>query len=132
MNEYRLYRADSEKPVFILSLSADSIRKCWIIPSNDHTDFRNFNRIAVELAVSEVIELESKGIAEFNGMIISQDHLVEGSQVRINILRSDKIEFSLDDPDISYLYGNYVLHVQSWGRHTCRKIWVLIPAKGKK
>ena len=126
MNSTRRYsvrKIVSETTCFVLSLELADGHRHWVFPNAGWMDKR-------QKAVG--IELEENDLWAFlcgQSCSAKTDFSVSGRYVS-GYEGPAKLSFRLDDSPL--LKGDYVLLSPSWGRHLRRKMWLLIPALGRK
>lgn len=120
---YSVRKIVSETTCFVLSLELSDGHRHWVFPNAEWMDKR-------EKAIG--IEFEENDLWTFLcGQCCSAkaDFSVSGRYVPSHEGLS-KLSFNLDGSPL--LWGNYVLLSPSWGRHSKRKMWLLIPSSGRE
>lgn len=120
---YSVRKIVSETTCFVLSLEFKDGYRHWVFPNAEWMDKR-------EKAIG--VEFEENDIWPFlRGQCCSAkaDFSVSGRYV-LNYQGLSKLALRLDDSPL--LWGNYVLLSPSWGRHSERKMWLLIPSSGRE
>ncbi len=120
---YSVRKIVSQTTCFVLSLELKEGRRHWVFPNAGWMDKR-------QKAVG--IEFEENDLWAFlRGQCRSAkaDFSVSGKYVSGREGPS-RLSFRLDGPRL--LQGNYVLLSPSWGRHSKRKMWLLIPSSGRE
>jgi hypothetical protein len=120
---YSVRKIVSETTCFVLSLELKDGRRHWVFPNAGWMDKRQ-KAIGVEF-----------GETDLWAFLLAQSHSakadfsVSGKYVS-GREGSSRLSFRLDGPAL--LQGNYVLLSPSWGRHSKRKMWLLIPSSGRE
>ena len=120
---YSVRKIVSETTCFVLSLELKDGYRHWVFPNAEWMDKR-------EKAIG--IEFEENDIWPFlRGQCCSAkaDFFVSGRYVSSHE-GAYRLSFRLDG--LPLLQGSYVLLSPSWGRHSKRKMWLLIPASGRE
>lgn len=120
---YSVRKIVSETTCFVLSLELKDGYRHWVFPNAEWMDKR-------KKAIG--IEFEENDLWLFlRGQCCSAkaDFFVSGSYVSSHEGPS-RLSFRLDA--LPLLWGNYVLLSPSWGRHSERKMWLLIPSSGRE
>ncbi|MCY3825814.1 MAG: hypothetical protein OXG10_00300 [Candidatus Dadabacteria bacterium] len=108
---------------FVLSLELKDGRRHWVFPNAGWMDKR-------QKAMG--IEFEENDLWAFlfrQSCSAKADFSVSGRYV-LRRESSCRLSFRLDGPKL--LQGSYVLLSPSWGRHSKRKMWLLIPSSGRE
>ena len=120
---YSVRKIVSETTCFVLSLELKDGHRHWVFPNAGWVDKRQ-KAIGIEFEENDLWvflcgqSCSAKADFSVSGKYVSEH---EGPA---------KLSFRLDDSPM--LQGNYVLLSPSWGRHSERKMWLLIPASGRK
>lgn len=120
---YSVRKIVSETTCFVLSLELKDGYRHWVFPNAEWMDKR-------EKAIG--VEFEENDIWLFlRGQCCSAkaDFFVSGRYVSSHE-GAYRLSFRLDG--LPLLQGSYVLLSPSWGRHSKRKMWLLIPASGRE
>ena len=120
---YSVRKIVSETTCFVLSLELKDGHRHWVFPNARWMDKR-------EKAIG--IEFEENDLWPFlcgQSSVAKADFFVSGRYVSSHE-GSFRLSFNLDDSPL--LWGNYVLLSPSWGRHSKRNMWVLIPSSGRE
>ncbi|MDE0159894.1 MAG: hypothetical protein OXI02_06510 [Candidatus Dadabacteria bacterium] len=120
---YSVRKIVSETTCFVLSLELKDGHRHWVFPNAEWMDKRE-KAIGIEFGENDLW-------AFLCGQCRSAkaDFSVSGRYVS-NYQGSSKLSFYLDDSPL--LRGDYILLSPSWGRHSKRKMWVLIPSSGRE
>ena len=120
---YSVRKIVSETTCFVLSLELSDGRRHWVFP-NAEWMYKRKKAIGIEFEENDLW-------AFLRGQCCSAraDFSVSGSYLPRHE-DSSKLSFRLDDSPL--LEGNYVLLSPSWGRHSERKMWLLIPVSGRE
>ncbi len=119
---YSVRKIVSKTTCFVLSLELTDGYRHWVFPNARWMDKR-------KKAIG--IEFEEDDLWPFlcgQSSAAKADFFVSGRYVSSHQGPS-RLSFRLDASPI--LWDNYVLLSPSWGRHSKRKMWLLIPASGR-
>ena len=120
---YSVRKIVSETTCFVLSLELTGGYRHWVFPNAGWIDKRQ-KALGIEFEENDLwVFLRGQSCSA------KADFSVSGRYVS-GYEGSAKLSFRLDDSPM--LRGNYVLLSPSWGRHSKRKMWLLIPALGRK
>ncbi len=120
---YSVRKIVSETTCFVLSLELTGGYRHWVFPNAGWIDKRQ-KALGIEFEENDLwVFLRGQSCSA------KADFSVSGRYVS-GYEGSAKLSFRLDDSPM--LRGNYVLLSPSWGRHSKRKMWLLIPALGKE
>lgn len=111
MDNIKIFNYPVDKPALLIVLSINGEKKIWIFYNSPELD-NTRNRLAFELSpetLGNEKELE----------------LCEEGKLTVDYCKKKKIKFTLNGLD--NLSGSYIFYIPSWGYHTDKKIWVLIP-----
>jgi len=120
---YSVRKIVSETTCFVLSLEFTDGRRHWVFPNAGWMDKRQ-KAIGIEFG-----ETDLWAFLRGQSHSAKADFSVSGRYVS-GREGSSKLSFCLDDS--LFLQGNYVLLSPSWGRHSKRKMWLLIPTSGRE
>ena len=115
MDKIKIYKYPGAKPALLFMLSINGERKYWIIQNSLELKSTG-NKIAFEFDF-ETLKKEK----EFE--------LCGEGKLSVEYYKKKKIKFSLKG--LKNISGNYIFYIPSWGYHTQKKIWVLIPVINK-
>ena len=120
---YSVRKTVSETTCFVLSLELTDGRRHWVFPNAGGMDKRQ-KAIGIEFEENDlwIFLREQSHLAK-------ADFSVSGRYV-LGREGTSKLSFCLDGSLL--LQGNYVLLSPSWGRHSKRKMWLLIPSSGRE
>ena len=119
---YSVRKIVSETTCFVLSLELKDGHRHWVFAN---AEWMNKRKKAIG------IEFEEDDIWLFlRGQCCSAkaDFFVSGRYVS-SYEAPSRLSFHLNA--LPLLWGNYVLLSPSWGRHSERKMWLLIPSSGR-
>lgn len=120
---YSVRKIVSETTCFVLSLELKDGHRHWVFPNAQWMDKRE-KAVGIEFGENDLwLFLCGQSSAA------KADFSVSGRYIS-NYQGPSKLSFCLDDSPL--LRGNYVLLSPSWGRHSKRKMWVLIPSSGRE
>lgn len=111
MDSIKIFKNTSDKNTFLLVLIIKGEEKIWIFYDSPGLT-KSSKRIGFEVGpetLSDSKELE----------------LCEEGLIEVDYSGKKKIEFTTSG--IKSLLGEYVFYIPSWGLHTTKRIWVLIP-----
>ncbi len=119
---YSVRKIVSETICFVLSLETRDGLRHWV--------FANAHRMEKRKAAAgiEFGEDEIRRARRSIPVVSASDFCVSGIYALFYETGS-KLRFTL--PESPLLSGNYVLFCPSWGRRSARKMWLLIPTRGK-
>lgn len=117
MRKFFLYKKETEKPHFVFVVG----KRAWIIPFLDPIEPAK-KRLAVEVAPDE---------AGITRPFCSADGLIESGEIVFNSETGGKLDFTVLKSSGSFMSGDFVFILPSWGRQTKRKLWVIIKPRGK-
>ena len=115
MNSLKIYKKPGSKPANVFMMSVDGEKKCWEI-QDSYVSGNNRKRICFELG-PETLNM------------VNEFELIEEGNIKVDYSRKKKIEFNISG--VKNLSGDFVFYIPSWGLHTRKKIWVLIPSAKK-
>jgi len=115
MDNIKIYKYPGAKPALLIMLSIKGEKKYWIIQNNLELKSTR-NKIAFEID-SETLNEEK----EFE--------LYGKGNLSVEYSKKKKIKFT--SKGLKNISGSYIFYIPSWGYHTQRKIWVLIPVVNK-
>ena len=119
---YSVRKIVSETTCFVLSIELTDGCRHWVFPNAGWMSKR-------QKAIG--IEFEENDLWAFLRVRSSRakaDFFVSGSCVLV-YQRPSKLSFRLDNSPL--LKGSYVMLSPGWGRHSEKKMWVLIPSSGR-
>ncbi len=120
---YCVRKIVSETTSFVLSLELAHGHSHWVFP-NAQCMYRRKKAVGVEFEENELWAFLCG-----QSRLVKADSSVSGTYV-LNSQSTSRISFNLD---CSHLFqGSYVLISPSWGRHSKRKMWLLIPSLGRQ
>ena len=111
MDKIKIYKYPGSKPALLIMLNINGEKKYWIIQNSLELKSTR-NKIAFEFdfeTLNEEKEYELYG---------------EGN-LSVEYFKKKKIKFT--SKGLKNISGSYILYIPSWGYHTRKKIWVLIP-----
>lgn len=120
---YSVRKIVSETTCFVLSLELSDGHRHWVFPNAEWMDKR-------EKAIG--IEFEKDDLWAFlrrQCRSAKADFSVSGRYLSSH-QSSSRLSFNLGGSPL--LRGNYVLLSPSWGRHSKKKMWLLIPSSGRE
>ncbi|MCY4262642.1 MAG: hypothetical protein OXC97_04930 [Candidatus Dadabacteria bacterium] len=120
---YSVRKIVSKSTCFVLSLELKHDRRHWVFPNAGWLDKRR-KAIGIEF---EEKELWTFLCAQSNSA--KADFYFSGRYVSV-YQGISKLSFRFEDSPL--LNGSYVMLSPSWGRHSKRKMWVLIPSSGRE
>ena len=120
---YSVRKIVSETTCFVLSLELKDGYRHWVFPNAQWMDKRE-KAIGIEFEKNDLLAFLCEQCCSAKA-----DFSVSGRCIS-NYQSPSKISFDLNDSPL--LWGNYVLLSPSWGRHSKRKMWVLIPSSGRE
>ncbi|MCY4046974.1 MAG: hypothetical protein OXF42_02535 [Candidatus Dadabacteria bacterium] len=112
MKDFFLYKKETEKPHYVL-IAGDRV---WLIPFTADIE-PGKGRMAIESSREE---------AAVNS---EPTELVESGKVAFSKEDGGKIECVFYGSGGSFMNGGFVFVLPSWGRHTQRRLWVVIKSK---
>ena len=115
MDNIKIYKKLGSKPANVFMMSVDGEKKCWEY-QDSYGPRSKRKRICFEL-----------GPETLN--IVNELELIEEGNIKVDYSGKKKIEFTTSG--VKNLSGDFVFYIPSWGLHTGKKIWVLIPSAKK-
>ena len=119
---YSVRKIVSETTCFVLSLELRDGRRHLVFANAGWMDERK-KAVGVELEEDDLWTFLRGQCRSARADFSVSGRYVPGHQ------GSAKLSFCLEGP---LLEGNYVLLSPSWGRHSKRRMWLLIPSSGKR
>lgn len=120
---YSVRKIVSETTCFVLSLELKDGRRHWVFSNAGWMDKRQ-KAIGMEFEENDLWAFLRGQSCSAKADFSVSGRYVSGHEGPY------KLSFRLDDSPL--LRGNYVLLSPSWGRHSKRKMWLLIPASGRE
>ena len=115
MDKIEIYKYEGSKPALLIMLGINGEKIYWIIQNS--LELKNTGK---KLAFECDFEtLNEKKEFELYG---------EG-KISVEYRKERKIKFTTNG--ITGISGSYIFYIPSWGYHTQKKIWVLIPVLKK-
>ena len=115
MDSIKIYKKAGIKPANVFMMSVAGEKKYWEF-QDSYFSGSNRKRICFELG-PETLNM------------INELELLEEGNIQVDYSRKKKIEFTTSG--VKNLSGDFVFYIPSWGLHTGKKIWVLIPSAKK-
>lgn len=115
MDKITIFNYPGPKPAFLIVLCIKDEKKVWVIHGKTESVNKR-NRLAFELS-PETLNNEN------------ELKLCGEGKLSVEYCKKKKIKFTLDG--LKNFSGSYIFYIPSWGYHTSKKIWVLIPVAKK-
>ena len=116
MDKIKIYKCLDPKPAIPIRLNINGEKKYWIIQNSQDLNSTG-NKIAYEY--------DSETFNEENEL-----EFYEEGNLSVEYFKNKKIKFTTRG--LKNISGSYIFYVPSWGYHTQRKIWILIPVINKE
>ena len=114
MKDFFLYKKETEKPHYVL-VAGDRV---WLIPFTAEVE-PGKGRMAIESSPEEAAATSEPS------------ELVESGKVAFSREDGGKIECVFYGAAGSFMNGEFVFVLPSWGRHTERRLWIVIKSKSQ-